>query len=202
MSDVSLREGLKKYLSTAQIQALRDTPVGIVGVGGLGSNVAMLLARSGLEKFTIVDYDLVERSNLNRQHYWPRHLGLKKVDALKEVLLDLNSHIKINAYKLYLDEESLPPLLAEAEIWVEAFDDAKAKAFFVEKALLNNRMVVSASGICGIGRAPLEKRIIGNLTLVGDFETDLHMAPPMAPRVSQAAAIMADCVLERVLGKV
>lgn len=197
--DDELREGLKRYLSCAQILKLRKAHVGIAGAGGLGSNAAILLARSGVERFTLVDCDIVESSNLNRQHYWPRHLGKSKTDALIECLLDLNPHIQARGLCLRLDEKNLERVLAGPDIWMEALDDAQAKAMFVEKALLSGRRVISASGICGIGGAPLGKREVGNLTLVGDFQTDLRMAPPMAPRVSQAAAMMADSALEHIL---
>ena len=95
MEDGELREGLKRYLSEHQIQLLRKTEVGIAGAGGLGSNAAMLLARSGLERLSIIDHDIVDKSNLNRQHYWPRHLAQSKVEALKEALLELNPHIQL-----------------------------------------------------------------------------------------------------------
>lgn len=196
------KEGLKKYLSDSQLSALARAHVGIAGAGGLGSNIAMLLARSGLERLTIIDHDVVEGSNLNRQHYWPRHLGQKKALALKDLLLELNPRMSVDCHCVYLDEASLPPLLKDCGIWAEAFDSAAAKAFFVEQALLAGRQVISASGICGVGGPPLARRIMGGLTLVGDFHTDLCMAPPMAPRVTQAAAIMADRALELILGKV
>lgn len=200
MESNALREGLNRYLSEKQLDLLRSASVGIAGAGGLGSNVAMLLARSGLEHFTLIDYDIVEASNLNRQHFWPQHLGKKKVEALKEILLALNPHISLQIHHLYLDEYNLPPLLGTCDIWVEALDEAKSKALFVEKALLAEKSVVSASGICGIGGKALCKRHCGQLLITGDFETDFRKAPPMAPRVVQAAAIMADAVLESVLG--
>ncbi len=199
MDKNELREGLRSCLSDSQIQLLRNTPVGIAGAGGLGSNVAMLLARSGLERLTIIDHDSVEPSNLNRQHYWPRHIGQSKVEALKESLLALNPHIRLSLHNVFLDDKNIPSLLPACGIWVEAFDRADSKALFVEKALLAGRRVISASGICGIGGKPIAMRKIGALTLVGDFQTDQCMAAPMAPRVVQAAGLMADCVLESIL---
>lgn len=199
MGGSEFREGLKRYLSDKQIQLLRQTAVGIAGVGGLGSNVAMLLARSGIEYLTLIDHDIVDKSNLNRQQYWPRHLHKKKVDAIKETLLDLNPHIELKIHHLFLDERNIDSLLPSCSIWVEALDNAESKALFVEKALLANCLVIAASGICGIGGPAMTKRKIGRLTLVGDFQTDLSMAPPMAPRVAQAAALMADDVLENIL---
>lgn len=199
MEACDLREGLRRYLSDREIQLLQKTPVGIAGVGGLGSNVAMLLARSGMECMTLIDQDIVDKSNLNRQHFWPRHLRQSKIDAIRESLLDLNPHMKLALHKLHLDATNIDSMLPACSIWVEALDDAESKALFVEKALLAQCRVVSASGICGIGGKDMVKRKIGRLTLVGDFQTDLCMAPPMAPRVTQAAAIMADCILALIL---
>lgn len=199
MKGEELRAGLARYLNEAQIAKLRSARIGIAGAGGLGSNVAMLLARSGVENFTIIDHDTVDKSNLNRQHFWPRHLGMQKIAALKESMLELNPNISLTLYPVYLDECSIPPLLQACPVWVEALDGADAKSLFVEKALLAERRVISASGICGIGGMPLQKKRMGALTLVGDFHTDVCIAPPMAPRVQQAAAIMADCVLEDIL---
>lgn len=199
MEGNELREGLRRYLSNEQIRLLRQTTVGIAGAGGLGSNVAMLLARSGIERLTLIDHDVVDKSNLNRQLYWPRHLQQKKVEALKESLLELNPYIELAIHQLYLDDTNIDSILPSCHIWVEAFDGAESKALFVEKALLAQCAVISASGICGIGGPVIAKRKIGKLTLVGDFQTDLCKAPPMAPRVTLAAALMADSVLELIL---
>ena len=77
-----LCEGLGRYLTPEQLRILRQARVGIAGAGGLGSNAALMLARSGVEHLTLVDHDVVDASNLNRQQYWPRHVGRSKVDAL------------------------------------------------------------------------------------------------------------------------
>lgn len=193
--DNALREGLGRYLGPGQLAKLASIRVGIAGVGGLGSNVAMLLARSGIEKMLLVDGDVVAPSNLNRQHYLPQDLGQKKILALKRTLLALNSHIDIEAQDLYLDRTNLGRLIPECPIWVEALDSPVSKAMMVEEALLHGAWVIAASGICGIGGLPLGQRQIGRLTLIGDFQTDVCDAPPMAPRVTQAAAMMADRVL-------
>lgn len=199
MHDDALREGLGRYLEPEQLTKLASVRVGIAGAGGLGSNVAMFLARSGIEKMLLADGDVVEPSNLNRQHYWPQDLGLKKIHALKKRLLALNSHMDIEAHDLYLDRNNLGRLIPECPIWVEALDSPDSKAQLVEEALLHGAWVIAASGICGIGGPPLGQRQIGRLTMIGDFRTDVCAAPPMAPRVSQAAAMMADRVLDLLL---
>lgn len=193
------RAGLARYFTQPQLQALASAKVGIAGAGGLGSNVAMLLARSGIENFVLVDHDHVEASNLNRQHYWPCQLGQPKVDALASHLLALNDHIRLETLKHTLDTDSIAAISARAPIWVEALDVPETKKMFVEQALLTGAKVAAASGLAGFGGPPMQKRVAGNLAIVGDFATSIDVSPPLAPRVTQAAAMLADCVLEFIL---
>lgn len=195
----ALTEGLKRYLDRKSLAALANAKVGIAGAGGLGSNVAMMLARSGIRRMVIIDYDSVEPSNLNRQHYWPRHLGRKKVEALGEILRELDADMELDLLDLRLTAENMRDILPTCPIWVEALDDAASKALLTEKALLMGRKIAAASGLCGFGGEPMRKKRMGNLILVGDFVTGTDQAPPMAPRVVQAAALLSDCVLEFVL---
>ncbi|WP_298034092.1 sulfur carrier protein ThiS adenylyltransferase ThiF [uncultured Desulfovibrio sp.] len=197
----SLRQGLGRYLLPDQLNKLRAARVGLAGAGGLGSNAALMLARCGVEDLLLLDDDVVEPSNLNRQQYWPRHLGSPKVEALAEVLRELNPDIRVEARRLRLSPANLPGILSACPIWVEALDDAGVKTMLVEHALLNGRMVASASGMGGYGGPAMRKRRLGRLTLVGDFCTDILTAPPLAPRVTEAAALLADAVLEFILGE-
>lgn len=196
-----LREGLRRYLSPARLAALRAARVGLAGAGGLGSNTAMLLARCGVENFVLVDGDVVEPSNLNRQQYFPRHVGRPKVDALAEALLELNPHIHVEKRRLWLDSANMPGVLAAANIWVEALDAVPMKRAFVEAAMGAGAFTVSATGMAGWGGPSMKRRQLeGRLVQVGDFRTGIDMRPPLAPRVAQAAAMQADAVLEYVLG--
>ncbi|MEG2171675.1 MAG: sulfur carrier protein ThiS adenylyltransferase ThiF [Desulfovibrionaceae bacterium] len=192
--------GLTRYWDADSLHTLAGVRVGFAGCGGLGSNGAMLLARSGLEHFVLVDDDVVDASNLNRQHFFPAHLGRFKVDALAEQLRDLNPAIEVCCYPCRLTEQTLPEMLSKAEVWVEALDDAGMKCRFVEACLAASRFVVSASGIAGFGGPPMRQKVLGQkLVLVGDFTTDIAHAPPLAPRVMQAAALQADAVLAYIL---
>lgn len=196
-----LNEGLQRYLSPAQRKALASVRVGFAGVGGLGSNAAMLLARTGVGRFLVVDGDVVEPSNLNRQQYFPEHVGMAKVDALADILRRLNPDILVERRCLWLNGENMPSLLPQADIWVEALDEPYIKRDFVESALTAGIFTVSASGLAGWGGPPMQRRRLGDkLVLVGDFHTSVDNHPPLAPRVMQAAAMQADAVLERILG--
>lgn len=194
-----LKTGLQCYFNENQLQRLASVRLGIAGAGGLGSNIAMLLARSGIEKFVLIDRDKIELSNLTRQHYWPDQVGEKKVSALCGHLLNLNPSCQIKTCHLDLLNHDLIALLAQADIWIEALDDSIAKKIFVETALLQKKTVIAASGIAGYGGQPLQKRILGNLTVIGDFQSSVDHAPPLAPKVMQAAAMMADRALELIL---
>lgn len=197
----SLRKGLERYMTSEQLDTLRSVRVGIAGVGGLGSNAAMMLARSGVESMLLADCDVVEASNLNRQHFWPRHVGRPKVDALAELLLELNPHIDIETRYIRLTTERLEEILPLCPVWLEALDGVEDKRMLVERALLQGCFTASASGMGGYGGPVMQKRRLGRLTLVGDFTTDVLMAPPLAPRVIEAAALLADAALEFILGE-
>lgn len=196
-----LKYGLLKHFSPQQLQLLADAKVGIAGAGGLGSNTALMLARSGLENLLIIDCDIVDATNLNRQQFWPRHLGMAKVQALGEILRELNPDINLELLDLRLDNTNTREILQSCPIWVEALDSPYAKSSFVHQALQSGKQIVSASGLCGYGGKPLSKRRFKQLTIAGDFSTASSLAPPLAPRVTQAAAIMADRVLEIILGE-
>ncbi len=193
-------QGLERYLSQDELEKLAATRVGIAGVGGLGSNVAMLLVRSGVQNLVLVDSDSVDASNLNRQHYFPKHVGMPKVDALAQILLELNPQLRLEKHKLHIDMHSLQPLLSQSMLWVEALDDAVSKRLFVEETIKKDIFTVSASGIAGYGGPPMHSRKLGkNLVVVGDFTSDVQSMPPLAPRVMQAAAMQADAILTYIL---
>ena len=194
-----LHTGLERYFTPEQRARLSAARVGVAGAGGLGSNAALMLARCGLGHLLLVDHDLVEASNLNRQQYWPRHVGRPKVEALAELLCELNPDLDVQTRQERLTPQNLPAILPVCPIWVEALDGPDDKSLLVEIALLLDRRVASASGMGGCGGAPMSRRSLGNLVLVGDFTTDILVAPPLAPRVTEAAALLADAVLEMIL---
>jgi sulfur carrier protein ThiS adenylyltransferase len=153
-----------------------------------------------------VDEDVVDASNLNRQHYFPRHLGQGKAPALGEQIRELGT-AEVDVRSIRLDARNIPDILALAPIWVEAMDGAAAKCLFVEEALRAGVFCASASGLAGWGGLPLQRRVLAykdgspRLVLVGDFTTAVsETLPPLAPRVIQAAGMQADAVLEHILG--
>lgn len=199
---MTLAEGLLRHLDEAALARLAAARVGIAGAGGLGSNCAMLLARSGVRHFVIADHDVVEPSNLNRQHYLPQHVGQPKVDALAQVLRAIEPALNLTMHRVRIEPANVGEVFAGCDILVEAMDDVGAKRMFVEHAMEAGRFVVSASGMGGWGGPQMTSRNLGDrLVLVGDFTSEVGPGlPALAPRVMLAAALQADAVLCRILG--
>lgn len=103
-------------------QKLSDARVAVAGLGGLGSNVAVQLARTGVGHLHLIDYDCVDLSNLNRQHYFIRHLGKPKTDALREQLLEIHPYLDIRTDTVKVTQDNVAELFTEDEIICEAFD--------------------------------------------------------------------------------
>ena len=184
------------------LRKVRSVKIGIAGAGGLGSNCACNLVRSGFDNLKIADFDNVEVSNLNRQFYFQEQLGMPKVKALEESLKRINPSVKVEALIVRLEKENIKNIFADCDIIVEAFDRAEYKTILVEEMLSDGKFIVSASGLSGIGSSDDMRvnRIKENLVVVGDLKSDAAEVPPISPRVNIAAAKQADVILEHVLG--
>jgi len=180
---------------------VRGAKVGIAGAGGLGSNCATALARSGFRSFVIADFDTVDAANLDRQAYFSDQIGMKKPNALKANLLRIMPGIDIEALALRLDRANIVAVFAGCDVIVECFDKIEAKSIFVEALLPSGKFLVAVSGLGGIGESDGIRvhRIKENLVMVGDLRSDIETAPALAPRIMIAAAKQADVVLEHVL---
>lgn len=200
----ALAKGLARYFSPAQLAALRSVRVGIIGVGGLGSNVAMILARSGFIRLTLADPDIVEPSNLNRQCYWPEDMGQAKVLALSRRLLALEPDMNVTVHQSAVTSANAGALFGDCPVVVEAVDGAGTKAMLYGLFAPEKELYVTASGMGGTGLCPLGvMRPRANVVAVGDFTVPADGTnPPLAPRVTQAAAMQADAVLAHVLASV
>ena len=161
------------------------------------------MARSGICHFIIADYDRVEMSNLNRQCYFPRHVGQFKVDALQDILTEINPNVTVVTYREALTKDSIPVIYDAADILIEAFDSADAKLMFVEGTLSMVKPKIMVSGLAGIGKSDelTIKKIGTDIYVIGDETSDIADAYPYGPRVSIAAAKQADVVLSIVLDK-
>ena len=190
------------YLTPEERAALESVRVGIAGAGGLGSNCAMHLVRSGVKHITIADFDVVNESNLNRQFFFRDQIGQKKVEAIKGNLLRIEPDADIRAVDMRLDASSAREIFADCGIVVEAFDAVDAKVMLVSAFASSGKKLVTASGLAGWGRSNAMKvRKMGNIVAIGDGETSVgDGAAPVSPRVGIAAAMEANAVVSLLLG--
>lgn len=183
---------------------LKAGKVAIAGLGGLGSNIAIMLARIGVGHLFLVDFDIVEPSNLNRQSYYIKHLGMPKTEALKQQLEEINPFITIDIQQVRVTEENIAELFDGFDIICEAFDRPELKSMLVNKALSTfpQVKVVSGSGMAGYDSSNLIKTtnpmkrfyVCGDLVNEAKFGNGL-----MAPRVQICAGHQANTILRLLL---
>lgn len=183
-----------------------EASVVVCGLGGLGSNVAVSLARAGIGRIHLIDFDKVDISNLNRQQYFPEQLGQYKADALKDTLLKLAPYCDITSQTVKLDAENIPVLLADFPIVCECFDNAEQKAMLVNTLLEHfpGKNLVAASGMAGLDSANtiLTRRIAKNFWLCGDGKSDAGEGLGLiSARVAVCAAHQATMVLRIISGE-
>lgn len=186
-------------------QKLDGAAVGIAGLGGLGSNIAVHLARLGVGRLVLVDFDTVEVSNLNRQHYTMKDIGIPKTLALLEQLEAINPYLQYEPHTERIIPANAARLFAGCDVVCEAFDRADQKAMLIETLLeqLPDTPIVSGSGMAGFGSANLMRteRRFGRLYVCGDGSSDVTDGIGlMAPRVAVCAAQQATMVLRLLLG--
>jgi sulfur carrier protein ThiS adenylyltransferase len=185
---------------------LRKFRVGIAGAGGLGSNCAAALARSGIGALVIADYDIIEPANLNRQYYFTDQVGLAKCDALKDNLRRINPSVTVITHKTRLTPENIPGIFSGCDVIVEAFDQALEKVMLAEtvQQKLPETPLIVGSGMAGWGNTGLLKsrKIDEQLYVCGDESSEVsEELPPMAPRVGIVSNMQANLVVEILMSK-
>ena len=187
---------------------LQKAKVAIAGLGGLGSNIAIGLARIGIGQLHLVDFDRVDLTNLNRQHYFIHHLGQYKTEALKKQIWEINPYIQVSTDCLKITANNVATLFSDADIICEAFDIPENKAMLVNTVLeqLPDKWLVSGNGMAGYGQSNLiqTKAIMSKFYLRGDNISSNEAQPLMAPRVAicpgHEANMVAELIIEH-LGK-
>ncbi len=178
--------------------------VGIAGCGGLGSNCAVSLARVGIGKLVIADYDIIEESNLNRQYFFYDQIGKEKVVALKENILRINPKVDVETHLVKLTSKDIVKIYKNCDVIVEAFDKAEMKEIIAETVLqyFPEKYLICGVGLAGYGKSDLIKtERFGKLIIVGDRQNETNENnPPLAPRVCAVSNLMANEVLEILLG--
>ena len=188
-------------------QKFSSATVAICGLGGLGSNIAISLARAGIGKLILIDFDEVDITNHHRQQYKASQIGRNKTDALSENLKEIAPYIGIESHTVRIAEDNAAELLKDADIICEAFDDAEAKAMLTNLVLeeMPDKFLVAASGMAGFGSAtPIQtRRAAKRFYLCGDGASDISEAGSLvASRVMLCAAHQAHAVLRILAGEI
>ena len=180
--------------------------VAVCGLGGLGSNIAIALARAGVGHLHLIDFDRVDLTNLNRQQYAVGQLGQYKTDALRETLSLVSPYCDVTCDTIRVTEENLPDLLKTQDYICEAFDRAEAKAMLVSGVLEHfpEKYLVAGSGLAGLGSANTiqTRRISKRFYLCGDGTSDSSVGLGLvASRVLVCAAHEANMILRLIAGE-
>lgn len=206
MEQEQLKKALLERYTPEMYEKLSNARVAVAGLGGLGSHIAVMLARAGAGELFLVDFDRVELTNLNRQMYGLSHLGQPKTEALAAVLKDINPYMKITAKNIYVTEENAAELFGTYPILCEAFDKPENKSMLVNTVLEKcpQTIIVSGSGMAGYGSANsiTTRKVMKRLYLSGDGVTELDGGTPLvASRVTVCAAHQANMVIRLILGE-
>lgn len=179
---------------------ISSTTVGICGLGGLGSNIAIALARAGIGKLILIDFDKVDITNLHRQQYKASQVGMYKTEALRENLKEINPYLETEIQTVCVTEENAKKLLKECDIICEAFDNAECKAMLTNFVLeeMPDEYLVAASGMAGMGSANSihTRKVTKRFYLCGDEISDVKDGIGLvSSRVMLCAAHQAHMVL-------
>ena len=206
LSKEEIETALNERHSPEKQKLLSAGQVTIAGLGGLGSNEAYSLARIGVGHLHLIDFDVVDITNLNRQQYFIDQIGMYKTDALKSLLERINPYLEIRTDTVKVTEENLQELFADAPIVCEAFDRPEAKAMLVNGILEHfpEKKLVSATGMAGYGSSNTirTQRLMKNFYLCGDRVSEPEYGKGlMAARVAVCAAHEANMITRLILGE-
>lgn len=201
---IPTKEEWTKALSDRHGEELQNkfssATVAVCGLGGLGSNISIALARAGIGKLILIDFDRVDITNLHRQQYKASQLGEYKTAALASDLKEIAPYIELESHTVRVTEENAIGLLKDADVICEAFDNAECKAMLTNTVLeaMPDKYLVAASGMAGLGSANSirTRKITGRFYLCGDEVSDVAAAGSLvASRVMLCAAHQAHAVL-------
>lgn len=187
-------------------RSLNKSKVIIAGAGAVGSNAALYLARAGVGHIKVVDFDVVDEENITTHQYFRKHIGMKKVDALKEIISNIDYGIKVEAIDRKIEKENVKEIFDDADIVLEALNDVKYKAVIINEVLnkFENVKVISALGMAGFysGNMIKTKKIKDRLYMCGDdiYRADINEGL-MAPRLAIAASQQANMAIRLLLGE-
>lgn len=185
-------------------EKVKAATVGIAGLGGLGSAIAIALARIGIGRLILADFDVVEPSNLNRQQYFVDQLGMLKTDALEQNLQRINPYVVVETHAVRLVPENILSVFDGVDVMIEAFDRADQKVMLMQTFVPGCPDVpfITASGLAGYGSEDSIRisRMGKSIYVVGDLETGARPGCGlMAPRVGIAASMQANLALRLIV---
>lgn len=200
------RQALAARHGTALAARLQAATVAVCGLGGLGSNIALALARAGVGRLLLLDFDRVDLSNLHRQQYKAAQIGQYKTAALAQNLQEIAPYLQTDLRTVRVTADNLADLLAPADIVCEAFDEPEAKAMLVEGVLtqMPEKYLLAASGMAGLGSGNMirSRRVSPHFYLCGDEVSDVADCGALfAPRVMLCAAHQALLVVRIIAGE-
>ncbi len=187
-------------------EKLKKSSVAIAGLGGLGSNCAVTLSRMGVGKLKLIDYDIVEPSNLNRQYYFISQIGMKKTIALKNTIENINPYTNIELSNIYVTKDNIKETFTGYDVILECFDKNDTKAMFVENIIkyFPNSYLIAVSGIAGIYPHDIftTKKLGKNCIILGDFTNEAKKGVGlMASRAAIAANIQSNMAIRYLIGE-
>lgn len=202
---LDVKNSMLNWLSETEYQLLNDSSVVIAGLGGLGSHISVLLARTGVGHIHLIDFDTVDLSNINRQAYKLSQLNMFKTDALKEIIYEINPYIDITMQNIRINEYNVEKIFKPFNLICEAFDNAEDKALLVNKVLeiYPFTKIVASSGMAGFMSSNIIKtnKINERLYICGDNVRDIDVCGNLtAARVSLCAAHQANMIIRLILG--
>ena len=201
---IPTKEDMTKALEIRQgkelVKKFSDATVAVCGLGGLGSNISISLARAGIGKLILIDFDRVDITNLHRQQYKASQVGEYKTEALARNLREIAPYVELETHCIRITEDNAMDLLKDADIVCEAFDNAECKAMLTNVVLetMPDKYLVAASGVAGMGsvNSIRTRKVMNHFYLSGDEVSDVADAGSLVPsRVMLCAAHQAHTVL-------
>lgn len=207
LSEKEIYEALCERHTKVVQDKLVEGRVAIAGLGGLGSTIAIALARAGVGHLHLIDFDRVDISNLNRQQYRIKDIGRYKTECLLENIREINPYLAIRTDTIRIDEKNVGTIFREDDIVCEAFDKPEAKSMLVDGFFSyygNEKKLLSGSGMAGYASSNLiqTKKLNERFYLSGDLTNGLEAGMGlMAPRVGICACHQANMIIRLLIGE-
>ncbi|MDE7157556.1 MAG: sulfur carrier protein ThiS adenylyltransferase ThiF [Lachnospiraceae bacterium] len=206
MEAAEIYEALCQRHTAEKQEKLKNAKVAVAGLGGLGSHVSIALARLGIGHLRLIDYDVVDITNIFRQCYLLRHIGKYKTDCMKAQIAEINPYIKVETITKKITRENVMELMGDSDIICEALDQKESKAMLLNEIMEHSedKIVVAGSGMAGTDSANriVTRKITRRFYVCGDGVSGLEdRLQLMAPRVALCAMHEANMIMRILLGE-